>query len=126
MLSKTSSFEEFFEVLIRNPYSTGHYDSDTWVKYAQYQKYNIENLNNTICISYEECCTDLEKVISKITKKIPGVGKIFNNDNPKINNERGNMIHTNKVNRVINKESKNEILKGNVDLVEYFGYSIIE
>jgi hypothetical protein len=36
------------------------------------------------------------------------------------------MIHTNKVNRVIDKESKNEILKRNIDLVEYFGYSIIE
>ena len=116
----------YFIISIRNPYSTGHYNSDTWIKYALYQKYNIENLNNTICISYEECCTDLDTVISKITNKIPGIGKIFNNDNPKMNNERGSMIHTNKVNRVIDKASKTEILKSNVDLVEYFGYSIIE
>ena len=77
-------------------------------------------------ISYEECCNDLEKVISKITNKIPELGKIFNNSHPTFNNERGNLIHSNKVDRVIDKEHKNKILKKNIDLVKYFGYNIIE
>lgn len=66
----------YFIISIRNPYSTGHYDTEQWIKYAQYQKFNLENLNNLISISYEECCNNLEKVISKITNKIPELGKI--------------------------------------------------
>lgn len=124
--------EVYFIISIRNPYSTGHYDSEQWLKFAQYQKYNLENLNNVISISYEECCNDIEKVISKITNKIPELGKIFNNshlknnDNNFYNEERFNLIHSNKVDRIIDKEKKNIILKKNISLVEYFGYNIID
>ena len=31
----------------------GHYSANEWIKFAQYQKYNLENLNNVISISYE-------------------------------------------------------------------------
>ena len=116
----------YFIISIRNPYSTRHYGAGRWIKFAQYQKYNLENLNNVISISYEECCNDLEKVISKITNKIPELGKIFNNSHKKNNNERRSLIHSNKVDRVIDKEKKNKILKKNIDLVEYFGYNIID
>jgi hypothetical protein len=118
--------EVYFIISIRNPYSTEPYGADEWIKFAQYQKYNLEHLNNVISISYEECCNDIEKVISKITNKIPELGKIFNNNHQKNNNERGNLIHSNKVDRVIDKEKKNKILKKNIDLVKYFGYNIIE
>jgi len=130
--------EVYFIISIRNPYSTAHHPSpptlpptrlggaDDWIKCAQYQKYNLENLNNVISVSYEECCNDIEKVISKITNKIPKLGKIINNSHPTFNNERGNLIHSNKVERVIEKEKKNIILKNNIDLVEYFGYNIID
>lgn len=116
----------YFIISIRNPYSTGHYGANDWIKFAKYQKDNLENLNNTILISYEECCNDLKKVISKIKKKIPKLGKIYNKSHKKINNERGNIIHSKKVDRVIDKEEKNKILKENIDLVKYFGYNIID
>ena len=51
------------------------------------------------------------KVISKITNKIPELGEIFNKSYQKNNNERGDFIHSNKVNRVKNKKNKNKILK---------------
>ena len=66
------------------------------------------------------------KVISKITNKIPELGEIFNKSYQKNNNERGDFIHSNKVNRVKNKKNKNKILKKNINLVEYFGYKIID
>ena len=118
----------YFIISIRNPYSTGHYGADKWIKFAQYQKYNLENLNNVISISYEECCNDLEKVISKIINKIPELGKIFNNNNSdqRNGNERKKLIHSNKVDRVIHKNRKNKFLKKNINLLEYFGYNIID
>lgn len=118
--------EVYFIISIRNPYSTGHYGANEWIKFAQYQKYNLENLNNVISISYEECCNDIKKVISKITNKIPNLGKIINHSHSTFNNERGDLIHSNKVERVIEKEKKNIILKNNIDLLEYFGYNIID
>jgi hypothetical protein len=117
--------EVFFIISIRNPYSARS-GAGLWIQYAQYQKYNLENLNNVISVSYEECCNDIEKFISKITNKIPELGEIFNNSHQTFNNERGNLIHSNKVDRVIDKEEKNKILKKNIDLVEYFGYNIID
>lgn len=116
----------YFIISIRNPYSTRRYGADRWIKFAQYQKYNLENLNNVISISYEECCNDLEKVISQITNKIPELGKIINNSHQTIQSERLQFIHSNKVNRVIDKDGKNKILKKNIDLLEYFGYNIID
>jgi hypothetical protein len=115
--------EVYFIISIRNPYSTNR-DANEWIKFAKYQKYNLENLNNTI--SYEECCNNIEKVISKITNKIPELGKIFNNINTKFNNERCNLIHSKKVKRVIAKKQKNKILRKNINLVKYFGYNFID
>lgn len=117
--------EVYFIISIRNPYSTAHYGADKWIEFAQYQKYNLENLNNVISVTYEECCCDLEKVISKITNKIPELGKIFNHKHAIFHDERGYLIHSNKVKRIIDKEKKNKILKKHIDLVEYFGYNIL-
>ena len=124
--------EVYFIISIRNPYSCRwrgyNPESPDWIECAKYQKYNLENLNNTILISYEECCNNLKKVISKITNKIPELGTIFNNSHPKLmlETERGNLIHSNKVNRILDKEKKNKILKKNIDLIKYFGYNIID
>ena len=130
--------EVYFIISIRNPYSIGvHYDANKWVEYAQYQKYNLENLNNIILTSYEECCIDLEKVMSKIKNRIPELKSISNNSRTEIKfingkiihlkgNERLKPIHTNKLNRITDKHNKNKILKKNIDLLQYFGYSIID
>ena len=121
----------YFIISIRSPYSTDHYDSEEWIKYAKYQKYNLENLKNVIYINYEDCCLNLDNVILKITNNIPELGKINNNNKSNLkgamrNNERGKLIHSNKVDRVIDKEQKNKILINNIELLEFFGYSIIK
>jgi hypothetical protein len=117
--------EVYFIISIRNPYSV-KYDAEQWVSYAQYQKTNIETLTNTIVTSYEETCTNLDNLISKIKDKIPECSDIYNRDNPLLKNERGKKIHTEKVNIIVNKEEKNRVLTNHIDLLNFFGYSIVQ
>ena len=114
----------YFIISIRNPYSFDG-SASNWVKFAEYQKYNIKNLKNIICINYEEICLDTNKVISKIKNKISGLGKFNDNHVYKQQNERYNDIFKDKINRVIDKDEKNIILKKNKDLIEFFLYKII-
>lgn len=118
----------YFIVSIRNPYSwDGREYMNQWVTMARYQKHNIENLNNVIPISYEECCCQLDRVVTKITSSIPEIGHIFNNQllpNPRMD-ERFQYIHDSKINRVIQKQTKNVELSRNIDLLRFFGYDLI-
>lgn len=134
-ICRAKKFQEYFSKLgdvyfivsIRNPYSwNGREYKNKWLTFAEYQKYNIENLDNVIQISYEECCNNLGEVIKKITEKIPELGKIYNNRHRLRRSERCQFIHKKKVNRIIDKKLKNADLKKNVELVHYFGYNIIE
>ena len=115
----------YFIISIRNPYSFDGSISN-WVKFAEYQKYNIKNLKNIICINYEEICLDTNKVISKIKNKISGLGKFNDNHEYEQKNERYGDIFKDKVNRVINKDEKNIILKENIHLLEFLGYKFID
>jgi len=138
MICRAEKFQEYFSkigevyfiISIRNPYSLNYADKvDDWVKYAEYQKKNIETLKNTIVTSYEEICLHLDNFILKIQEKIPELDDIKNWDNNLAKNptfERSKMIHDNKVNRCINKEEKTQVLKNNIELLHYFGYEIIE
>ena len=117
--------EVYFIISIRNPYSSSN-DAEEWVKYANFQKKNIEILKNRIYVTYEECCKHLDKVILKFTNRIPGLGTIYNNSITSIDNERCTKIHSDKVDRIIDKEKKNKILKKNIHIVKYFKYNIIE
>jgi hypothetical protein len=117
--------EVYFIISIRNPYST-KYSAEKWVKYAEYQKNNIEILNNTIVTSYEDICLNLNNFISKIKEKLPELDDIHNHDNINLKNERLKKIHSQYTNRILDKESKNFILKKNLDLLNYFGYELIE
>jgi hypothetical protein len=115
--------EVYFIISIRNPYSV-RYGAEEWIKYAKFQRDNINTLNNIIVTSYEECCLDLDNVIKKIKEKIPHLGDIESVDNMRINNERGRVIHDKKVNRVIDKEKRGEVLKGELELLTFFKYKI--
>lgn len=117
--------EVYFIISIRCPYST-KYSAEKWVKYAEYQKNNIEELDNIIVTSYESICQNLDGFISKIKEKIPELNDIRNRDNKNVNNERGKQIHSGYINRIINKQEKNTVLKNHVDLLHFFGYKLIE
>lgn len=115
----------YFIISIRNPYST-NIDINKWVLYAKCQKNNIKNLENIIVTNYEELCLNTEKVIKRILDKIPLLENLSSIDNNYYNsNERFLKIHTDKVNRIINKKSKNKILKNNLDLLKFFGYKYL-
>ena len=114
--------EVYFIISIRSPYSTGHYSTEDWVRFAQYQKQNIETLKNTIIISYEELCKETDKVIDKIKNAIPELSDMVNKSNSNIKTERGEKINQNNVDRIINKNY--ECLKDHVDLLNFFGYEL--
>jgi hypothetical protein len=115
--------EVYFIVSIRSPYSTNHYSTEEWVKFAEYQKNNIQNLENCIVTSYEELCLSTNKVIEKIKNTIPELSDIKNQQNDYIKSERGNPINKNSVDRVINKNY--ECLKNHKELMHFFGYEIL-
>lgn len=117
----------YFIVSIRNPYSSRN-NINTWIKFAKYQKFNLENLKNTIYISYELLCSNLDSVISKINREIPGLElrNIYINEKNTCINEKNSVIHNNKIDRILDKESKNLILKDNIKLLHYFNYNYID
>jgi len=117
--------EVYFIISIRSPYSA-KCSAENWVKYASYQKTNIETLDNTIVTSYEEICQNLDGLITKIKTKLPELSDISNRANKgNKGNERRKQIHSGYVNRVLNKDEKNKVLKDNVDLLHFFGYNLI-
>ena len=117
--------EVYFIISIRNPYSV-RTKAEKWIEFAEYQKYNLENLKNVIFTSYEECCSDLNKLKEKFCSKIPELKDIKNIKNDNVKGERYELIHNRKVNRIIDKDEKNIILRKNLDLMNYFGYEFIE
>jgi hypothetical protein len=117
--------EVYFIISIRSPYSA-KCSAENWVKFANYQKKNIEILDNTIVTSYEEICQNLDGLINKIKEKMPELHDITNRNNSRsLNNERRSKIHSDYLNRVINKEEKNTVLKNNIDLLDFFGYKLV-
>ena len=119
--------EVYFIINIRNPYSVKKkINIEKWISFAKIQKKNIETLNNIIVTSYEEVVNNLDNVIAKIKNKIPELNDITNRYNKNIPGERGEKINKKYINRIIDKESKNKILKQNIDLLNFFFYKIIE
>tara|TARA_Y100000389_G_scaffold205056_1_gene262534 strand:+ start:13198 stop:13905 length:708 start_codon:yes stop_codon:yes gene_type:complete len=132
-ICRAKEFEEYFSkfgdvyfiISIRSPYSCDNLPKD-WIQYATYQQNNIKSLKNTIVTSYEELCLNLDKVIANIIDKLPLLNDIHNQSNPLIAKERGTPIHSDKVFRIMEKESKNKVLKEHLELLDFFGYKMIE
>jgi hypothetical protein len=116
--------EVYFIVSIRSPYSTDHYSSEEWIKFAEYQKNNIQTLENCIVTSYEELCLSTDWVIEKIKNAIPELSDIKIQQSEYIKTDRGKPINTNNINRVINKDY--ECLKNHKELMNFFGYELLD
>ena len=87
----------------------------TWDEYGKYQKNNLKMLQNTIYITYEDCCTSLNKVILQLTSRIPELGKLTNTmNNIPINYKE-----------IINKRAINTSLYNKHHLLHFFGYNIM-
>ena len=148
-ICRAKMFEEYFSkfgkvyfiISIRNPYSTRGKDSaGNWIKFARYQKQNIETLNNVIITNYEEICSNTDKVIAKIVRSIPELGSLKNIENKNVHigasykvnfsrnlpkSDRSKKISANTLDRLIGVKRKNILLKKNEDIMDYFGYKII-
>ena len=87
---------------------------------------NIENFkDNSVLITYEELCDDIEGTVNKIIKKMPFLKGMRPN---MITNAKGTgrLGGLKKVTSLKNKEEKTKYFKKNSELLEYFGYKIIE
>ena len=134
-----------FLAMVRNPYA--HVEgiirrNDATIEYAakfalqclKYQKMNKENEKNILFISYEELCDNKDIIIKKIQKFIPELGSVdsdleFTAHNFKtngkmriknLNDEKIGGLSIDKINEI------NKYFKPNKELINYFGYSIIE
>ena len=131
-----SHFEQFgdvyFLIMIRNPYTTRWVEDSNWVRFAKEQKRNIETLKRTCWFTYEELIMHQESITEKIVNFLPELqGSEFNFDVGEIeffneNDNRCKPISKRFLHRIDNKEEKNEILKDNKKLLDFFGYEYIE
>jgi hypothetical protein len=129
----------YFIIMIRNPYSCKSLQPYQWVEFAKYQKYNMENLNNKIFITYEDLILKTDETKKKLLNFLP----ILNSLNMKIgyvkNLAQNNLPQNQKIFglknrdkpllkkylRIIGKQRKNKILINHLDLLNYFGYKFI-
>ena len=135
-----------FIAMVRNPYAqvegimrrngaTAEYAAKFALKCLRYQKQNkLSEKENILFTSYEELCDTKYEVVEKIKEFIPEIGNIdsdlefsahnFKTDcKMKIQNLNKEKI------KKINKENMgiiNSYFNKEIDLLEFFGYSIIE
>ena len=146
MLEK--AFERFGDVhfvcMIRNPFyseipqpSEINFDMlhkhEVWQKFASWQKYNIENLNSTFFVTYEDLCLNTRVVVEKLLNKFPFLERlhpeILENESYVSNfvsnysNERGKKITLIHQLRDEANEKQAFFAKDN-RLLKYFGYYI--
>ena len=118
--------------MIRNPYATRWVEESDWVRFAKEQKHNIETLKRVIHFTYEELILHQEQVTAKLNNFIPEFSQgefdfdVGNIEHFNKNDNRCNPISKRFLHRVDDKESKNEVLKDNKNLLNYFGYEYIE
>lgn len=129
-------FEQFGEVyflcMIRNPYATRWIEDSSWVRFAREQKHNIETLKNVCWFTYEDLVTNQDLVIDKLNNFLPEFSQgsfDFNAkhiENFNVNDKRCKPISDDFLHRVEDKEEKNELLRYNQHLLDFFGYKYIE
>lgn len=133
----------YFIVQIRDPYTTNYgkiglgedgvfgfkkeeLSYKLWDVFAKEQKENIENFkDNLVFVTYEELCDDIEGTTNKIIEKMPFLKGMKPN---MITNAKGTgrMGGLKKVTSLKHKKEKTKYFKKNSELLEYFGYKIIE
>ena len=132
-------FSQFSDVsficLIRDPYAC-RYDITKWSTYAQYIKYNLENLEHCLLIRYEELTDSIDSTIKKILNFIPDLKYLndtihphpgIKNTNDCVRGDRN--LQLKNCNTPINVALKNKQIEGDPDigkLMQYFGYRRME
>ena len=134
----------YFLSMVRNPYAqvegimrrngtNAEYAAKFALKCLRYQKKNNEVEKNILLISYEDLCDNTKTSIKKIKNFIPSIGEIkvdieFSAHNFKT---KGKMkiqnLNKEKIEKITKRDLKliNAIFNKEQDLLEYFGYSII-
>ena len=123
------------EGIMRRNGATSEYAANFALKCLRYQKKNkLSEKDNVLFISYEELCDDKESVVNRIKNFIPEIGDINSDLEFSAHNFKteGKMKIQNLNSEKINKISKsdleivNSFFNKEKDLLEFFGYSIIE
>ena len=122
------------EGIIRRNHATIEYAAAFALKCLRYQKQNKENERNILFLSYEDLCNNKDEVVEKIEQFIPELGAINSDLEFSAHNfkARGKMRIQNLNDEKINKLSSEQIQSINIyfkkeeDLLNYFGYSIIQ
>jgi len=134
-----------FLAMVRNPYAqvegiirrnnaTTEYAAAFALKCLRYQKKNRENEKNILFLSYEDLCNNKDKSVEKIKNFIPELGTVnsdiaFSAHNFKT---KGKMkiqnLNDEKINKLSSEQIKiiNSYFQKEEELLNYFGYSIIE
>jgi hypothetical protein len=134
----------YFLGMVRNPYAqvegiirrnnaTPEYAAQFALKCLMYQKKNKEFEINSLFITYEELCDNKEKVVNEIKSFLPELGDIDSDLEFSAHNFKtdGKMKIQNLNDEKIKKLSPNQLALINfyfnkeVELLNYFGYSII-
>ena len=135
----------FFLAMVRNPYAqvegiirrndaTTEYAAAFALKCLRYQKKNKEHEKDILFISYEDLCDNKEESIEKIKEFIPELGTInfdleFSAHNFKTDGKmKIQNLNDEKINKLSSAQIKviNSCFKKEEELLNYFGYSIIE
>lgn len=149
-LMRAFEIEEEFEPtrfvsMIRNPYAAceGIYrrndkslqDSiDFWVRLAKFQKKNIEGLESVVHFSYEQLVSEPHLVKDRLLEFLPDLQMLDMGVSMKVHSVAGRKtrklqdFNARKIDRLNNRELTiiNTTLTRHQDLMEYFGYSLIE
>ncbi|MCS4058438.1 sulfotransferase [Salinibacter ruber] len=132
-----------FVIMIRNPYAFAEgirrrrnnigivRGAKLWVRIAEYQKQNIENLKRKIFFKYNFLCTHTEKVIKRLSTfdsrlddldptKVVG----WSSNRREIGIRNMNVIQ---VRRLSSRDVSriNNVLRERADLMEFFGYKFV-
>lgn len=134
----------YFIIFFRNPYA--HCESlmrrqrklpdnaaKFAIRYLKHQKRNIEQLDNSLKISYEQLTGKPEETIKEIEAFLPELNDLDVDQKFSAHNYQGKALEVSNLNTAkIAKLSKeaiqeiNEIFKPEQELIAYFGYSIME
>ena len=122
------------EGIIRRNHTTIEYAATFALKCLRYQKQNKELEMNSLFITYEELCDSKEDVVDKIKFFMPEIGDIDSDLEFSAHNFKteGKMKIQNLNDEKIKKLSTNQLALINsyftkdIELLNYFGYSIID
>lgn len=134
----------YFLLLVRNPYAQceslirkNSWSATRSAEFAilclHYQKRNLDTLKNTSLLNYEEMTTNEEKVKSTVTDILPEVNDLHFDKKFKAHNFHNKQLKPTNLNNpkvealsAAQLKDMNRIFKQDQELLDYFGYNLIE